>query len=169
MEYHLRETFEMDIKTANHMCTITYQEATLWEYIEFTQSKDQAIWLLDKLKTIDKHIEWGYILEQIVPEFVKTLFKQDNTEQEEWGKWAPFTSSLAIVCKEYCIPPHILMNTYTFRQFNALVEGVVWNYNEQNKKGKAKNSKRRGKRIIEMNKEKLKRHKEFFDELEKYK
>lgn len=123
---------------------VRYQEATVKEALEF-DPKDPGEWafrfVLERsrpLKNWESDAIWQR-RESIFQEIARSMFDMGEAKNQDC-EWSPFSSALVWVAKETSTSPHILMSEYTFPQFRALAEGVVWNANTLTKEGQAKNA-----------------------------
>lgn len=123
---------------------VRYEEATVKEALEF-DPKDAGEWAFRfvversrPLKDWEAAAVWARRY-SIFQQIAKTRFATEEASQGS-NDWAPFSSALVWISKETMTPPHVLLAEYTFPQFRALAQGIVWNANSLTKEGQARNA-----------------------------
>lgn len=133
MDYPLREKFSLDITHEDQKITLEYEEASMEEMFEFIAS-NQTEWILKKFSDQILPEAMVVLLPNIQQTILDTLFKGCfSAEQKNERPKTIFASILVYLAEKCNLPPHILLKKYTYRQFSYLLDGIVWNANEQTK------------------------------------
>lgn len=147
---------EIHIKVIKHILGIPYKKKIklkfetakmidVLNFIEHTKKKiDLWLWVIDFCKKFWKinkddessiYFSSGKIFEIIKETYFKWLF------QETKAKWddTPIISLITFVAKESSTSTLDILYKMTYEEFKLIIDGVIWNLNEQTKKGKQKN------------------------------
>lgn len=117
-------------------------------------SSDQTEWILNKFSDQIDPEAMRVLLPEIHETLMNTLFKWCFSGDKKDEKPKTIFSAILVYLAEKCsIPPHTLVKKYTYRQFSYLLEGIIWNANEQTKDWQFKNKKKLWEmRVAEMKK-----------------
>lgn len=105
---------------------------------------DLWLWVIDFCKrywNINKNDEWsiyfssGKIFEILKDTYFKWLFSNTKTKWDD----TPIISLITFVAKESATSTLDILYKMTYEEFKLIIDGVIWNLNEQTKKGKQKN------------------------------
>lgn len=156
-EWLLKSTFEVNLKTSRWNYTIEYEQASIWETIEFyikTEKEHILIWLYKFIQEHTKKKPWYKFRGMSKKDFLdlweenlKKLFEQIKDtrfrlpkQRKAWGDDSPFESFLAFLAEKLCVPPHILLKEYTFEQAVLLARGIEYNVNMQSPEWELRNA-----------------------------
>jgi len=166
--YPAKKTYQQDFilkgKKTSHLFTLTYEQATLWEYFEFywKTPQEQFNELLEIVKSqipytflekilkkifkwyqtkIEKLIDYDKLVINIMNNRFRTydsIFSKVKVKGKKWDKWL-LSVSLLKVCKHYSTSLSDLLNNFTLEQFFWLLDWVVYNQNSQYKEWQTMN------------------------------
>lgn len=156
-EWLLKSTFEVNLKTGRWNYTIEYEQASIWETIEFyikSEKEHILIWLYQFIQEHTKKKPWYKFRGMSKKDFLdlweenlKKLFEQIKDtrfrlpkQRKAWWDDSPFESFLAFLAEKLCVPPHILLKEYTFEQAVLLARWIEYNVNMQSPEWELRNA-----------------------------
>ena len=141
MQELLRKDFELDVlwKTFKYK-QLTFQECLDFDFEMRKKDFDVSKWAYNLLKhTISKKEFYTINLQKFLDVYLDTAMRGFYSKKtSKWWKEAPTSSFIVWVCKYLKITPKEYLE-YTPEAINYLVEGMIWNLNEQTKEWQRKN------------------------------